>query len=49
MEEAFERDTTKVRSVIQSAIEREIDFFKRDRLPKLAKLLTEKREGGEEK
>ena len=49
LEEAFERDTTKVRSVIQSAIEREIDFFKRDRLPKLAKLLTEKREGGEEK
>ena len=44
LQEAFERDTTKVKSVIQSAIDREIDFFKEDRLPKLAKLLSEKRD-----
>ncbi|QDZ23324.1 hypothetical protein HOP50_10g58620 [Chloropicon primus] len=44
LQEAFERDTTKVKSVIQSAIDKEIDFFKEDRLPKLAKLLSEKRD-----
>ena len=42
LQEAFERDTTKVKGVIQKAIEREIDFFKKDRLPKLAKLLSDK-------
>lgn len=42
LQEAFERDTTKVKCVIQKAIEREIDFFKKDRLPKLAKLLSDK-------
>ena len=31
-----------MKGVIQKAIEREIDFFKKDRLPKLAKLLSDK-------
>ena len=42
LQEAFERDTAKVKSVIQSAIDKEIDFFRKDRLPKLAKLLSDK-------
>ena len=42
LQEAFERDTMKVKGVIQNAIDNEIDFFKKDRLPKLAKLLSDR-------
>ncbi len=45
LQETFERDTGKIKAVIQTAIDKEVNFFKHDRLPKLAKLLSDKQGG----